>query len=174
MTTTTYRNDITGYVVTLIDNERGHAVVTDSKGYSFPMVGADYPHAATLARGRAHLNGAAEVPQVGAPAPIVSPLASEAQVPASNLATGATLTMPTLPQARCLAWASRTTLAGSGTVLRGNASVTGQTATFDQLRAMARRGWLDLNHPVRVNLGVITPAGRAALAAYVAKHGEVL
>lgn len=165
-----YRNDATGYRVTLTDNGRGYAVVTDSLDYRFPMTGADYKHAALLAASRAHLNGAVEVAATPAPAQIVSPLAPAAQVPASNLAAGATLTVPTVAQARSLQWATD----NDGGVRRGHASVTGQTATFDQLRAMARRGWLHLDHPVRPCSGIITNAGRAALAAYVAQHGEVL
>lgn len=168
--TTIYRNDTTGYRVTLMDNGRD-ARVTDSLGYDFPMVGADYPHAAVLAASRAHLNGAVEV-AAPAPAQMVSPLTTDAQVPASNLAAGAVLTMPTLPQARCLDWAHNKSLSAS--VFRGQASSTGQTATLDQLLGMARRGWLTLDHPYRPTYGTITAAGRNALAAYVAKHGEVL
>ncbi len=173
MTTTTYRNDSTGYRVTLIDNGRGYAKVTDSRGYEFPMVGADYRFAALLASSRAAHNGAVLVADVAAPAPVTSPLTSETQVPASNLAAGATLTMPLLPQARCLAWSAGADW-GTRQVRRGYASVTGQTATSAQLFAMARRGWMELDHPYRPTFGMITGAGRHALAAYVAKHGEVL
>lgn len=169
--TTIYRNDATGYRVTLVDNGRGYAEVTDSLNYRFPMAGADYPFAAVLAASRAHLNGAVEV-AAPAPAQMTSPLAVDAQVPASNLAAGAVLTMPTLPQARCLDWARNKSLSAS--VFRGRASSTGQTATLDQLQAMARRGWLELDRRVAPNRGTLTAAGRNALAAYVAKHGEVL
>ncbi len=187
MTTKTYRNDTTGYRVTLIDNGRG-ARVTDSLGYDFPMVGADYPHAATLAKSRAHNNGAVEVPQVGwptpcqhgdyncllcdAPAQMASPLPAELQVRSSRpLADGGgSADIPTLPQARCLSWAA--TFARE--VRRGNASVDGRTAPMPVLVAMARRGWLDLDHSIRPTYGEITATGRRALAAYVAKHGEVL
>lgn len=172
-TTKTYRNDATGYRVTLTDNGRG-AIVTDSLGYSFPMVGADYPFAAVLAASRARLNGATEVPALPEPAQMTSPLAADAQVrQARPLATGATFTMPLLTQARCLAWAARA-IGTRGAVRRGYASPTGASATLSQLLGMARRDWLTLDHPYRPTLGTITAAGRAALAAYVAKHGEVL
>ncbi len=169
MTTTTYRNDATGYRVTLTDNGKG-ARVTDSNGYDFPMVGADYPFAALLAASRAKLNGATEVPAPTAPAQVASPLESSAQVRSARpLAAGATLTMPSLPQARCLAWASGRSV---GTVRRGVASVTGQTAPYTLLQAMARRGWFTISEDRTAAL--ITDTGRRALAAYVAKHGEVL
>lgn len=164
-----YRNDATGYTVTLIDNGRGYAEVTDSLNYRFPMVGADYPHASALAKGRAGINGAVEVP-APAQAQMASPLATEAQVRSARpLASGATLTMPERAQARCLSWASP-----YGTVRRGYASPVGATATLSQLLAMSRRGWFDLDHPIRPTLATITDTGRRALAAYVAKHGEVL
>ncbi len=182
MTTTTYRNDTTGYVVTLIDNDRGGARVTDSLGYNFPMDGADYPHAAALAARRAHRSGAALVPQVATPAPLASPLAPETQVRSARpLAAGTTLTMPTLPQARCLLWSVGITpgVVADGTppvrpVKRGYASVDGRTAPLTVLQAMARRGWLQLDHPIRPTQGTVTKAGHLALLAYVTKHGEVL
>lgn len=170
MTTTTYRNDSTGYRVTLVDNGRGYAEVTDSLNYRFPMAGADYPFAGLLASSRAKLNGAVEVPPVATPAPATSPLPVELQTRSARpLATGATLTMPTLPQARCLDWGQH-----GWPVRRGVASVTGATAPMPVLIAIARRGWLDLDNPARPTEGCVTDAGRRALAAYVAKNGEVL
>jgi hypothetical protein len=175
MTTTIYRNDTTGYQVTLVDNGRG-ARVTDSLGYNFPMVGADYPHAATLAASRAHLNGAVEVP-APAPAQMHSPLAADAQVrsprPLAN--GGGSADIPTLPQARCLKWSVGDDAAAPiRPVTRGFASVDGRTAPLPVLIAMARRGWLDLDHPIRPSYGRVTKAGHLALLAYITKHGEVL
>jgi hypothetical protein len=167
-TTTIYCNDKTGYWVTLTDNGRG-ATVVDSKGYNFPMVGADYPHAGQLASSRAHFNGAVEVPAPAAPAPVASPLVSDAQVRSARPLSSNTIGLPTDAQARCLDWCK-----SGWSIRRGVASVTGSTATLDQLQAMARRGWLDLDHPIRPTRGEINTAGRNALAAYVAKHGEVL
>ncbi len=171
MTTTTYRNEDTGYRVTLTDNENGYAKVTDSKGYEFPMVGADYRFAALLASSRAAHNGAVLVADVPAPAPVTSPLTPDTQVPASNLAAGATLTVPTEAQARAMAIAIKWSSAQLG---RGPVVRRGRRTPAPMLRAMARRGWLVLDHSIRPTAGTITPAGRYALAAYVAKHGEVL
>jgi hypothetical protein len=174
MTTTTYRNDTTGYTVTLIDNGPTRTRVIDSKGYSFPMIDVDYPHAATLAASRAHLNGATLVP---APAPVqmASPLAADAQVrTVKPLRKEAILTMPTTAQARCLNWAANDPDSYDGKVGRGMPSASGSTVHASTLRAMALRGWLDLDHPIRPNYGKITDTGRHALAAYVAKYGEVL
>lgn len=195
--TTIYRNDSTGYMVKLIDVQPGVARVEDSKGYSFPMIDDDYPYAALLAKSRAHLNGAVEVPanplvpnvegfegrcavtcaprrrHTCKPAQMTSPLEAPAQVRSARpLATGATLTMPELPQARCLAWARERSL--HCRVMRGTASVTGQTATRTQLVGMARRGWLELDDAIRPTYGTITHAGRQAIIAYVARNGEVL
>lgn len=170
MTTTIYRNDTTGYTVTLIDNGRGGARVTDSLNYDFPMVGSDYPFAATLAKSRAHLNGAVEVPAAPA-AQMTSPLPAALQVKSSRPLVANVIGLPTLPQARCLDWARNRSL--SATVFRGVASHTGQTAPMPVLVAMARRGWLELDHPIRPTQGTITEAGRNALAAYVAKNGPV-
>lgn len=174
--TTTYRNPDTGYTVKLLDIRPGVAKVTTSDGFDFPMIGIDYPHAKTLAASRAHLNGAIEVSYwTSAPEQMTSPLAPANQVRSARpLANGANLTMPTLPQARCLAWAAPTTDGRTVEVRRGNASVIGATAPYTVLQAMARRGWLLLDHDTRPTYGVITTAGRNALAAYVAKHGEVL
>lgn len=169
--TKTYRNPTTGYTVTLTDNGRG-ARVTTSDGFDFPMVGADYPFATLLASSRAHLNGAVELPASPAPAQMTSPLAPDAQVSSARpLAAGATLTMPTLPQARCLSWA---TTAHSGMVRRGVASVTGQTAPLSVLVAMVRRGWFEWPTGLKMQAAALTDTGRRALAAYVAKHGQVL
>lgn len=162
--TTIYRNDATGYRVTLVDNERGYAEVTDSLNYRFPMAGADYQHAAVLAASRAHLNGAVLV-ATPEPVQMTSPLAADAQVRSERPLVAGTIGLPTLPQARCLT---------RDLVTRGYASPTGQTAPMPVLIAMARRGWLDLDHPIRPGHGHVNAAGKRALAAYVAKHGEVL
>jgi hypothetical protein len=174
MTTTIYRNDSTGYTVILTDNGRGFAEVADSLNYRFSMVGADYPHAAVLAKSRAHLNGAVEVP-----APVTqqmtSPLAADARVRSTRPLVAGVVGEPTLPQARCLQWsAGGTGYLGARPVRRGRASVTGATAPLDVLIAMSRRGWMTLDHPIRPMAGDITDAGRRALATYIAKHGEVL
>ena len=166
MTTTIYRNDTTGYTVTLIDNGKGARVV-DSLNYDFPMVGSDYPHAAVLARSRAHLNGAVLV-ATPEPTQMTSPLAPAAQVPASNLAAGAKLTEPSLPQARCLDWAVRV---GRGIVRRGPVSLLGNTAPLTVLIAMKRRGWFTISEDR--SMALITDTGRRVLSAYVTKHGEV-
>lgn len=39
------------------------------------------------------------------------------------------------------------------------------------LRSLARRGWVELNHPIRPSYGTLTDSGRRALARYEAKHG---
>lgn len=169
--TRTYRNDATGYRVTLTDNGRD-ARVTDSLGYDFPMVGADYPHAAVLAASRARLNGAVEV-ATPAPAQMTSPLAADAQVRSERPLVAGVIGLPTLPQARCLKWATDGGQYGRA-IRRGHASHVGNTATRDQLVAMHRRGWVTLDNATRPTAGAITKAGAAALAAYVAKHGEVL
>lgn len=161
--TTIYRNDKSGYTVTLIDNGRG-ATVKDSLGYNFPMVGADYPYARTLAASRAHLNGAVEVPAAPAPAQIVSPLAWAAQVRSDRPLAAGTIGLPSLPQARCLT---------HDTVRRGFASVDGRSAPMPVLIAMWRRGWMTLDNSIRPTYGTITLAGERALAAYVAKNGPV-
>lgn len=170
-TTTIYRNDTTGYTVTLIDVKPGVARVKDSNGYDFPMIDADYPHAATLAKSRAHFGGAIEVP-APAPAQMTSPLPVALQVRSSRpLATGAAgaIGEPTLPQARCLDWAKH-----GGIIRRGMATYAGSTATMSQLIGMMRRGWVTLDDNRRPTQGRITCTGMRALVAYVAKHGEVL
>lgn len=171
--TKTYRNPDTGYWVTLTDSGHRVAAVTDSLGYRFPMIGADYPHAAVLAASRAHNNGAVEVPAAPAPVPMVSPLAPAAQVRSTRPLVAETIGLPTLPQARCLTWA---TGAGdrSRAIHRGRASVIGMTAPLDVLIAMSRRGWVMLDHPTMPMSATVRPAGRSALNAYVAKHGPVL
>lgn len=169
MTTTIYRNDITGYTVTLTDNGRGYAKVTDSLNYEFPMVGPDYRHAGTLAKSRAHFGGAVEVPAAPT-AQMSSPLRTEAQVRQSRPLVANVIGLPTLPQARCLVRAKYR----DGSVRRGFASVDGRTAPMPVLVAMARRGWLELDHPIRPTQGTITDAGRRAVTAYVAKNGPVL
>ncbi len=164
MTTTTYtiyRNDVTNYQVTLIDTGRGARVI-DSKGYDFPMVGADYPHAALLAASRAHLNGAVEVPAVAAPAPVVSPLAPAAQVPASNLGRGARLTVMSEPLARAVVGARVARGGGHaiGTRLGRNA-----VTTLPMLQALVRRGhaeWVERFRTVE-----ITQAGHVAADAWL-------
>lgn len=176
MTTTIYRNDITGYTVTLTDNGRGYAKVTDSLNYEFPMVGPDYRHAGTLAKSRAHFGGAVEVPAAPT-AQMSSPLRTEAQVRQSRPLVANVIGLPTLPQARCLSWADRNGQWAEGvrgTVRRGFASIAGNTAPMPVLVAMARRGWLELDHPIRPTQGTITDAGRRAVTAYVAKNGPVL
>lgn len=175
MTTTMYRNDSTGYTVTLIDNGKG-ARVFDSLGYDFPMVGADYPHAVTLAKSRAHFNGAVEI-EAPTERQMTSPLPAALRVRSSRPLVSNTIGLPTLPQARCLKWSASST--GSGPldvrrVHRGRASVIGMTAPLDVLTAMSRRGWVTLDHPTMPMSATITDTGRKALAAYVAKHGEVL
>ena len=170
-TTKTYRNDSTNYWVTLTDSGHGVAAVTDSLGYRFPMVGSDYAHAATLAASRAHNNGAVEVVAVPAPAPMASPLPAELQVRSARPLAVGVIGLPSLPQARCLQWVVRDTF--NGKVMRGYASTDGRTAPMPVLIAMSRRGWLELDHPIRPTSGTITDAGRNALAAYVVKHGEV-
>lgn len=169
-TTRIYRNDATGYTVTLTDNGRGSARVTDSLGYDFAMVGSDYPFAALLAESRAGMNGAVEVPTPAA-RQMASPLAADAQVRSARPLAGPTgnIGEPSLPQARCLAWAARSAV---GTVRRGVASVTGATAPYTVLQAMARRRWFTISGDR--TMALITDTGKRALAAYVAKHGEVL
>jgi hypothetical protein len=171
MTTTTYRNDSNGYWVTLEDrdNVRCVAIVTDSLGYRFPMIGADYPHAATLARSRAHNNGATEVPPVAAPAPAASPLAVDVQVRSARPLASNTTGLPTFPQARAMAVAIKWTPEGRPATIQRCART-----NLALMIAMSRRGWLDLDHQIRPTEGCVTDAGRRALAAYVAKHGEVL
>jgi hypothetical protein len=169
MTTTIYRNDTTGYTVTLTDNGRG-ARVTDSKGFTFPMVGSDYPYAGLLAKSRAHLNGATEIPAAPV-AQMTSPLAVTDQRASHLVNPGASLVMPSLPQARCLAWAQNCD--PYHRVRRGRASVIGKTAPLDVLIAMSRRGWVTLDHDIMPTSGCITRAGSNALAAYVAKNGPV-
>jgi hypothetical protein len=173
MTTTIYRNDTTGYTVTLIDNGRGGARVTDSLNYDFPMVGSDYPFAATLAKSRAHLNGAVEVPAAPA-AQMTSPLPVDLQVKSSRPLVANVIGLPTLPQARCLNWSVGDDAAMPvRPVARGFASVDGHTAPMPVLIAMARRGWFELDHPIRPTYGRATQAGHLALLAYVTKNGEV-
>lgn len=174
-TTKIYRNDTTGYRVTLIDNNRGYATVKDSNGYDFPMVGSDYPFAATLAASRARLNGAVEVPAAPV-AQMESPLAP-ADRKASFLASpGATLIVPSLPQARCLAWSDNGDAEpfSRRRIRRGRASHVGMTAPLDVLIAMSRRGWVILDHPTMPMSAMMTDTGKRALATYIAQHGEVL
>lgn len=92
---------------------------------------------------------------------IVSPLPA-AERCASGLSAGATLTMPTEPQARVLARGA----AGRGIWRYGHTYGVGIT----MLRALARRGWLELDDKVRPQYGTLTDAGRKALARYDAKH----
>lgn len=96
-------------------------------------------------------------------AQVVSPLPA-AERCSSGLAAGATLTMPTEPQARALAGADT-----FGHIPRYGYRGVGYTV----LRALKRRGWVELNHPVRFDLGRITEAGRKALARYEARHGAL-
>lgn len=212
MTTTDriYRNPATGYTVRLTDNGRGYAVVTDNRGYRFPMVGADYPFAALLAASRAHLNGATEVPPIAkrigdmnpsecdavvreaiaklnaelnhpamiaalSEAPVgqmTSPLTADAQS-SDGLSAGATLTMPTDAQGRTLQGAA--TIRGDGQwarIYRGQPCAAAGVATLSTLKAMARRGWLELDHPVRPSYGTVTDAGKRALARWTAARAR--
>lgn len=83
---------------------------------------------------------------------IISPLRADERS-ASMLATGATLTMPTDAQAVCLRLAHR----NGGIIHRG------VLCNLRQLKGMARRGWLTLDHPIRPTYGELTEAGLKAL-----------
>lgn len=154
MTTTTYRNDVTGYRVTLTDNGKG-ARVTDSLGYDFPMNGSDYPFAGLLASSRAKLNGAVEVPQM-ATSQMASPLTAATQVPASNLRVGSSLTTVSDPLARAIVGA-RAALGGRREGVRLHRSA---VTTLPMLQALVRRGhatWVERFRTVE-----ITGAGHVA------------
>ncbi len=79
---------------------------------------------------------------------------------ASGLARGASLTMPSEPQARALD-------NPRGVVLRYGSTGVGLT----MLRSLARRGWIVLDDRIRPAHGVITSNGRRALSRYEAKAG---
>lgn len=97
------------------------------------------------------------------PAPqMASPLPA-AERCTSGLATGATLTMPTEPQARIMSEAADW---WAGTVRRGRHCPETATTGLRNMRAMARRGWLELDDPIRPTYGTLTDAGRRALARY--------
>jgi hypothetical protein len=100
-----------------------------------------------------------------APAQIESPLPA-AERRCSGLARGATLTMPTEPQARVMAITVKWTREGAPLQIFRS-----KRCDLRMLRALARRGWLELNHPIRPTYGTLTDAGRKALAAYEAKYG---
>jgi hypothetical protein len=154
MTTTTYRNDTTGYRVTFTDFGRGEALVTDSLGYAFPMTGADYRHAGLLAHSRAKLNGAVLVPDAPA-AQMTSPLAADAQVPASNLARGSSLTTLSDAAARAILEARA---AQVDTLTRS------KSTTLPMLQALVRRGHAEWTHRFRTVR--VTAAGRIAADAW--------
>lgn len=91
---------------------------------------------------------------------IVSPLPAVERC-TSGLASGATLTMPTEPQSARLRAAS----IGTGQLWRG------PFCDVRMMRALARRGWFELDNRVRPSYGTLTDAGRRALARYESKHG---
>ena len=87
---------------------------------------------------------------------------------ASGLATGANLTMPTKMQSYAMACAVK----WSSAQLNRPAVIYRTSRTnIRTLLAMSRRGWLDLDHPIRPTCGTLTDAGRRALARYESKHG---
>lgn len=106
-----------------------------------------------------------EVFALAAPAQMESPLPA-AERCTSGLADGATLTMPTEPQYRIMHVSAKWTPVGTPVVLQR-----WRGCNITMLRALARRGWVELNHPIRPSHGTLTDAGRKALARYEAKHG---
>jgi len=157
-TTTFFQmGDVTGTADTNADGVRIYTVTHTLTGHTTSST------VAALAL-RVAREWVAQAPVVAAFAQIESPLPA-AERCASGLARGATLTMPTEPQARALAKVD-----GEGFLRRFGVFGVGHI----MLRALARRGWVDLDHPIRPLYGRITSAGRRALAAYERKHGPVL
>lgn len=102
-----------------------------------------------------------------APQYIASPLV-ESERQSSGLARGARLTMPTVAQARVMGIAVKWQTPGYPAYVTRS-----RRCDLRMLRALARRGWVELDHPIRPLRGDLTDAGRHALAAYERKHGAV-
>lgn len=117
-------------------------------------------YARTMARREAETHNARAAIDPGTPQ-ITSPLAEDEQQ-RSGLAGGGpaanAMSAPVLARLRVA------TL-GSGRLYRG------RMTNLRMLKAMARRGWLELDHPIRPTLGMVTDAGRRALAAELARTG---
>lgn len=152
-----HRNESTGYALTTMVDAYGVIHVTDTAGLHHTTVDPD--NAATVVWERSLFHDARPHQ---APAPtMASPLAPEHRVRPSNLGKGSSLTTMTEAQARAI----RVATIGSGRLFRG------PRVTTTMLRAMARRGWLELDDRVRPTYGTVTQAGRNALAAYDARNG---
>lgn len=153
-----WKNETTGYALTTVTDPYGVIHVTDTEGF----------HATTLDPAAAEHTAWERSLRFGAlpwqsPAPqMVSPHAPAHRVRPSGLARGTSMTQMTGPQARAL----RAALAGNGTVSRGG---TGDDLSAASLRAMERRGWLELDDRIRPTFGRVTPHGRKALERFDAR-----
>ncbi len=152
-----YRNEATGYALTMVTDAQGVIHVTDSEAFHATTV--DPADAAAILWERS-LRFDARPHQAPAPT-MASPLAADAQVPSANLARGSTLTQMSDAQATVARFAVEHV---GGCVFRGPAD--GQTATATMLRAMERRGWLQLDNRIRPQYGRMTPHGVKALERY--------
>lgn len=149
-----YTNTETDYALTMVTDAQGIVHVTDSEGF----------HATTLSPTDAEtilwersLRFGAKPYQAPAPQ-MASPLTPAAQVPAANLGRGASLTTMNDAQATKI----REALDVAGAVWRGPVSAK-RHAPLSMLRAMAKRGWLELDNRIRPTFGTVTDAGRKAL-----------
>lgn len=124
-------------------------------------------YARTMARREAEAHNARMASQP-APAQMASPLPVNEQRSSGLAGGGAAANAMSWPMARIMSealdwWA--------GTVRRGRHCPETATTGLRNMRAMARRGWLELDHPIRPTLGTVTDAGRRALAAELARTG---
>lgn len=157
-----YRNEATGYALTMVTDAQGVIHVTDSEAFHATTVDAD--RAETILWERS-LRFGAKPHQAPAPT-MASPLATDAQVPSANLGRGSSLTTMTDAQARVVSYALKRIT--TGVIHRGSSELDGY-ATAPMLRAMARRGWLELDDKIRPTYGTVTDAGRTALEWYDAQ-----
>lgn len=158
-----WRNESTDYSMTIVELH-GFYHVTDSAGHY--SVHAEL----TGGRGAEHTAWQLQVrydarPVQPAAPTMASPLAERHRVQPSNLGRGSSLTQMTGPQARATRFAIEHC---DGYVFRGGS---GQELSGPSLRAMARRGWLELDDRIRPSYGTVTDAGRKALERFDATNG---
>lgn len=157
-----WTNDATGYALTTVTDAYGVTHVTDTNGAHRTFAGPSAP--ADVERVTWELSIRYDARPYQAPAPtMASPLEPTAQVRPSNLSRGVSVTKMTDAQARAMRYAIESTR--TAVIHRGSPELDGY-ATAPMLRAMERRGWLQLDDRVRPSYGRVTPHGRRALERY--------
>jgi hypothetical protein len=149
------RNGVVGYGETGADGNRWYTVTDTRTGES----ATNTAWAIVLPIARRWADHTVE------PAQVVSPLVESEQRRSGLAGGGVAAEQMTGPGAAKLAEA----VASDGKLRRGSGQRYGY-ANRRQLVALARRGWLTLDHDIRPTGGIVTPAGVTALLRWMASH----